>query len=132
MKIVYLLLLVIGLCSCITSKKSMDEVVLKGNQKKGTVLHLPRKTSEGLQDEKEFYLRIDEVNYFVKFSESKVTAAELKKYIKQTIVIEGTLKNGPWEAQKPGALTTNEESQKARSGMYVVIDKIVAKKDLTF
>jgi hypothetical protein len=107
------------------SKKSLDSVVLTENQKKGTVLHLPRKTKEGLSDEKEYYMRIDELNYFVKFSESKVTPADLKKHINEMIVIEGTIKSGPWEASKAGNLTTNEPSEKGRSGMYIAIDKIV-------
>jgi len=114
-----------------TGKKTVDSIVLKENQKKGTVLHLPRKTREGIQDEKEFYIRIDELNYFVKFSESKVTPNDLKKHINKTIVIEGTIKNGPWEAPKPGTLASNEQGEKTRAGMYITIDKIVDKKDLT-
>lgn len=120
----------IGISGCMTSKKSMDSIVLTGNQKKGRVLHLPRKTKEGLQDDKEFYITIDELNYFVKFSESKVTPADLKKYINKIIVFEGSIKSGPWEPQKAGTLTTNEPAKKGRAGMYVVIDKIVDKKEL--
>jgi hypothetical protein len=114
-----------------TGKKTMDSIVLTGNQKKGTVLHLPRKTKEGLLDEKEFYFRIDDLNYFVKFSESKVTPADLKKHVNKTIVIEGTIKNGTWDAQKVGSLTSNEEPEKIRDGMYITVAKIVDKKDLT-
>jgi hypothetical protein len=133
MKIVTFLLLVVcfGNSGCMTGKKSLDSIVLKENQKKGTVLHLPRKTRKGLLDEKEFYLRIDNLNYFVKFSESKITPADLKKHVDKTIVIEGTIKNGPWEPQKAGTLASNEASEKARSGMYITIDKILDKKDLT-
>lgn len=133
MKVLTLLLFIISLAlsGCMNSKKSLDAVVLKGNQKKGTVLHLPRKTKEGLSDEKELYVRIDELNYFVKFSESKVSPADLKKYINEIIVIEGTIKNGSWEAPKAGSLTKNEASEKGRAGMYITIDKIVDKKELT-
>ncbi len=114
---------------CSTSKTSLESNKSKENLKNGTVLYIPKKTRNGLQSEMEFYFRFEEINYFVKFSESKVEPTELKNYINETILIEGTIKNGPWEQMKATTITSNERSEKPRTGPYITIDKIVDKNE---
>jgi hypothetical protein len=114
---------------CSVSKKSSDLIVDEANLKNGMLIYLPKKTREGLQKEMEFYFRIEEKNYFVKLSESKVNATELKKHVNQTVSIKGNIKNGPWEEMKATTITSNQYPEKPRSGVYITIDKILEKQD---
>ena len=125
----FALIICLYLGGCSTSNKSLESIVDTTNLKNGTVLYLPKKTREGLQKEMEFYFRIEEKNYFVKLSESKVNATELKKHVNQTVSIKGNIKNGPWEEKKATTITSNQYPEKPRSGVYITIDKILEKQD---
>lgn len=120
----------IYLGGCSTSNKSLESIVDTTNLKNGTVLYLPKKTRDGLQKEMEFYFGIEGVNYFVKLSESKINATELKKHINKTVFIEGAIKNGPWEEMKATTITSNQYPEKPRSGVYITIDNVLKKKSL--
>jgi hypothetical protein len=113
---------------CSVSKKSSDFRVDEANLKSGTVLYIPKKTRDGLQTEMELYFKIDTINYFVQFSESVIRPDELKKYIDQTILIEGIIKTGLLQPTAATTLSSNQYPEKIRSGEYITIDKILEKK----
>lgn len=125
----FVLIVYLYLGACSTSKKPLDSIVDKTNLKTGTVIYAQKKTRDGLQKEMEFYFRIEGKNYFVKLSESKVNATELKKHVNQTVSIKGNIKNGPWEEMKATTITSNQYPEKPRSGVYITIDKILEKQD---
>jgi hypothetical protein len=126
----FALIICLYLGGCSTSNKSLESIVDTTNLKNGTVLYLPKKTREGLQKEMEFYFRIEGINYFVKLSESKINATELKNHINKTVFIEGAIRNGPWEEMKATTITSNQYPEKPRSGVYITIDAVLKKKSL--
>lgn len=119
------ILLIFIAASCGTQKFTQEAYELKDGELRGTVILLPKRSDEGLQAENEYYFRTDSLNYFVKLSESAVSVDELKKKVDKPIVIKGVIKNGAWEPDKPGSISTSETPKKGRSGMYITIEKIV-------
>jgi len=128
MRTLTIILLFISIYGCKTQENASKVVALKEYQKRGTVIHLSKKTSKGLTAEKEYYFRIDNINYFIKLSESYVTALDLSKYINQTIVVKGYIKNGLWELQEPKAIMSAKQPEKARSGAYITLERIYKNK----
>ncbi|TXB63689.1 hypothetical protein FRY74_12515 [Vicingus serpentipes] len=128
MRLLFISILLISFCACKTNENGTKISVLKEYQKRGTVLSLPKKTTKGTVSDKEYYFRTDNINYFIKFSESYITALDLNKYVNQTIVIKGSIKNGLWEPKQPQAITSAKQPEKARSGPYITIERIYKNK----
>jgi hypothetical protein len=132
MKTPLFLLTILGalLFSCASQKEVVSTHTLTDKQFKGTLLQLPKRTKEGVLEEKEFYLKTEETKYFIKLKESKVSDKELLKFIDKEIIVEGEIKNGKWEEDQPGSLATNTSPVKGRTGDYLIIDKLLKEKDL--
>lgn len=121
---------ILFLTSCkVQQNSNSTHKPLKENQLRATVLHLPLRSKEGLDNSKnEFYLKIDNKNYFVKLSECFVSEATLLKYVNKEIVIRGQIKSGAWEHEKASSFGQTTEPEKPRSGPYVVIEKVYKNK----
>jgi hypothetical protein len=113
---------------CKTNDETSNLTTLKDYQLRGSVIYLPKKTNKGLESTKELYFRVENKNYFIKLSESSVSALYLMKYIDKPVVVKGSIKEGLWENQKPMAINSVEQPEKARSGPYIVIEKIYKNK----
>lgn len=98
---------------------------LKKNQLIGTFVAVSRKITRGKEDRiNEYYFRIENKNYFVKFSEGYVSKEKMLKYLNKQIVIKGEIKNGKWEEATAGSFIGSKVSKRARSGDYIIIIKI--------
>ncbi len=80
--------------------------------------------SRDTQSIKELYLKVNEKDYFIKIAEGYVAKDIINKYIDKQIVIKGEIKTGDWENPESGSLKDGVPSKKARSGEYIVINKI--------
>lgn len=117
--------------SCKTTNKvsqSTDPkgVQLKKNQMAGIVI-LKGITNESRSTQssiKELFFKINEKDYFIKISEGYVAKDIISKYIDKQIIIKGEIKTGEWETPDAGSLKDGTPSKKARSGEYIVINKI--------
>ena len=105
--------------------KSIDQAEnLKKNQKKGLVVEKTRRGSKrGDEKISEYFLRINEKDYFVKYDEGYISKEKLSKYINKEIVFKGELKRGPLSKEIPASIT-NPNPPIVRTGDYVAIYKI--------
>lgn len=117
-------LLLILLSACKTQETVVSESISSDELKEGVLIKLPEKTRNGLMSVEEYYFKLDGKNYFVKLSESNVPTKKLQKYVDKNVVIEGDIKNGPWEVVKPASLSSPDPVEVARSGMYITINSI--------
>jgi hypothetical protein len=111
------------LASCGTEKAVVENS--KQEVKKGTIIQLAKRTANGLLDEKEYYFRFNEQNYFIKLSESAVTTKDLSKRLDKDVCLLGEIISGPWEAEKPATISTPHGAEKAREGLYIAIDAFI-------
>ena len=116
--------------SCKTTNKvsqstDQKDVQLKKNQMVGVViLKNMANESRNSQSNKELYFKVNEKDYFIKISEGYIAKDIISKYIDKQIVIKGEIKTGEWETPDAGSLKDGTPSKKARSGEYIVINKI--------
>lgn len=113
---------------CKTNDETSNLTTLKDYQLRGSVIHLPKKTNEGLESTKELYFRVENKNYFIKLNECLVSVPDLMKHLGKTIVVKAHIKEGQWEHQKPMAISSVKQPEKARSGPYITIEKIYKNK----
>lgn len=118
------------LSSCKTTtqvpdKKEQQVDQLKKNQITGVVILKSMATgSRDSQFIKELYLKINEKDYFIKIAEGYVAKDLITKYIDKQIVIKGEIKTGDWETPDAGSIKDGTPPKNARSGEYIVINKI--------
>ena len=125
-----LIFLTVCFISCKIQESSPHIVKkLRENQYRATVLLFPKRSKSPIEgDIKEVYLKIKEKRYFVKIDEGYVSKDEFLKYLNQEILIKGVIKNGLWEPQRPAAIMGAKQPKKARSGMYIAVEKIYKNK----
>jgi hypothetical protein len=98
---------------------------LKKNQFIGVVvLKSMANESRNSQSEKELYFRIGDKDYFIKITEGYIAKDIISKHVDKQILIKGEIKTGEWENPEAGSLKDGIPSKKARSGEYIVINKI--------
>ncbi|NQX99234.1 MAG: hypothetical protein HRT73_15355 [Flavobacteriales bacterium] len=125
MKYLCFLLPVFLLIGCKTQKENTTHSTLRRNQLEGTVLEVVKRISRKSQETvSEYFLKLNAENYYIKFNEGYVTKLEIKKHLKQKIIIKGEIKTGKWEKDKPGSISKGTPPKKARVGKYIVIYKI--------
>lgn len=80
--------------------------------------------SRNSQSIKELYFKVNEKDYFIKIAEGYIAKDIITKYIDKQIVIKGEIKTGDWEIPDAGSIKDGVPPKKARSGEYIVINKI--------
>ncbi len=68
----------------------------------------------------ELYLRLSMDDFFIKFSESTVSADDLKSQINQVITVEGEIREGAWDIGPE-----DPPEMQSRIGSYFVITKLL-------
>jgi hypothetical protein len=68
----------------------------------------------------ELYLRLSMGDFFIKFSESQVSAAEIRARLGQVITVQGEIRNGEWDIGPD-----DPPEMQSRIGDYVVIRSLV-------
>jgi hypothetical protein len=80
--------------------------------------------SRNSQPIKELYLKVNDKDYFIKIAEGYVAKDIISNYVDKQIVFKGEIKTGDWESTGVGSIKDGIPSKKARSGEYIVINKI--------
>ena len=68
----------------------------------------------------ELYLRLSMGDFSVKFSESKVSANELRMRLNQVITVEGKIRHGEWDVGP-----NDPPGMQSRIGDYIAITKLL-------
>ncbi len=128
MRILFFLSIIFFLGCKTTSNQSntVDKTQeLKKNQYLATVVQSANTSrQESIKVNNDLYLKINGEIYFVKFNEGYVSYDKLKNYLNQEIVVKVEFKSGFWEVQEPSSISSKEQPKAARSGKYVVLNKI--------
>jgi hypothetical protein len=113
-------------CKTTTPISNEQQVVqLNKNQLTGIViLKSMANESRNSQPIKELYLKVNDKDYFIKIAEGYVAKDIISNYVDKQIVFKGEIKTGDWESTGVGSIKDGIPSKKARSGEYIVINKI--------
>lgn len=127
--IVIIVLVIVLSCKTTTEvskSTSQQGSQLKKNQMVGVVIlkGVANESRSTQSNNKELYFKINAKDYFIKISEGYITKEIISKYIDKQITIKGEIKIGEWESIQSGSLQEGTSSKKARSGEYIVINKI--------